>query len=279
MPTAKLSTGEIHYDVYGEGPPLLMVAGLGGLGAYWQPQIRQFSKDFRVIVHDHRGTGRSSRSEIDYSVGQMADDLLGLMDHLKLDKAHFVGHSTGGAIGQVLAIDHPERIDRLVLYATWTKCDTFMRRVFECRKALLKSPTAAEYISATAFFLFPDWWINQNAALLDAADAASLPSFPSATIAASRCDAVMNFDREQDLGRISAPTLVLCAQDDFLTPAYFSRQLAQLIPGARLQIMPRGGHACSQVLPEEFIAAVLPFLHEDRPRPFGSVSHLYEGTS
>ncbi len=260
MPRAAIGDAELHYDIHGEGPPLLLVAGLGGAGTYWQPQIAEFSRHFQVIVHDHRGTGRSTRSEIRYSVEQMTADLVALMDHLGIARAHLLGHSTGGAIGQVMAIEHPQRIDRMVIYASWTRSDTFMRRVFETRKTLLRTAGAAAYIKASSFFLFPDWWINDHAATLEEADRATLAGFPTTSIALSRCDAVIDFDRVADLGKIATPTLVFCAEDDFLTPLYFSRQLSELIPGARLATVPRGGHACSQTVPADFAAAVLPFL-------------------
>jgi aminoacrylate hydrolase len=187
------------------------------------------------------------------------------MDALGIEKAHLVGHSTGGAIGQTMAIEHPDRIDRLVLYATWAKCDPFFRRIFETRKTLLLDSGIEAYIKATPIFLFPDWWINQNAEALAKADQDLVPGFPSAQIAASRCDAVMNFDRVSQLGQIRARPLVLCAADDFLTPAYFSRELAERIPGAKLKILPRGGHCVSQTQPESFNEAVVSFL-DAQPR-------------
>jgi aminoacrylate hydrolase len=260
MPKAAVDGIEIHYETFGGGPPLFLVPGLGGVGNYWTPQIKSFSERFTVIVHDHRGTGQSTRSEIFYSVDQMTRDLLGLMDALGIEKAHLVGHSTGGAIGQTMAIEHPDRIDRLVLYATWTKCDPFMRRVFEIRKTLLLDSGVEAYIKATPIFLYPDWWINQNADALEKADRDLVPGFPSAEIAASRCDAVMSFDRVNQLSEIQACPLVLCAADDFLTPAYFSRELAEQIPGAELKILPRGGHCVSQTEPESFNETVLNFL-------------------
>ena len=270
MPKAPIDGIEIYYEEHGEGPPLLLVPGLGGVGAYWRPQLRPFSEHFRVVVHDHRGTGESTRSEIAYSVDQMTGDLLRLMDHLGIERAHLVGHSTGGAIGQTLAIEHPDRVDSLVIYSSWTTCDPFMRRVFETRKTLLQDSGVEAYIKATPVFLFPDWWINQNAESFAAADRDSVAGFPSVEIAASRCDAVMNFNRVSQLGEITARTLVICAKDDFLTPAYFSQELANKIPGAELKLLEKGGHCVSQTIPSEFNSAVLSFLTtSSRPRKVG----------
>src|SRR5437868_13043637 len=123
MPHASFKNIKIYYETYGSGTPLLLVPGLGGVGSYWAPQIDFFARHFNVIVHDHRGTGLSTHDPITYSVEQMADDLIGLMDSLGIERAHLVGHRTGGAIGQVLALDHPERLVCAVLSATGTKAD------------------------------------------------------------------------------------------------------------------------------------------------------------
>ena len=137
MPKANIGDAEIYYEEHGRGEPLLLVSGLGGAAAYWKPNLPALSARYRVVVHDHRGAGQSTHSRIRYSVEQMPDDLVRLMDHLKIDRAHVVGHSTGGAIGQILAITRPERMKSLVLFATWTKADKFFRQLFAARRALL----------------------------------------------------------------------------------------------------------------------------------------------
>jgi len=119
MPRVSIGDAEIYYEEAGQGEPLLLVPGLSGQGSFWSQQVEAFKRDFRVIVHDHRGAGRSTHSNIKYSVEQMADDVLRLMDALKIESAHLVGHSTGGAIGQVLALEHRPRLRSLVLSATW----------------------------------------------------------------------------------------------------------------------------------------------------------------
>jgi aminoacrylate hydrolase len=264
MPRANLGDSEIFYESHGSGEPVLLVPGLGGVGSYWNPNISDFSAKYRVIVHDHRGTGQSTHSKIKYSVDQMTDDLLRLMDHLKIERAHLVGHSTGGAIGQTLAAKRPERLASLVLYATWTRCDAFFARVFEARRALLMTAGAAAYVRSTPVFLYPDWWINQNLKLIEEREKLTIANFPAAEIAASRIDAIVAFDRTADLARIKVPTLVICARDDFLTPPYFSRALAKAIPGAQLKVLDKGGHCASETALEEFNKAVLDFLSKHK---------------
>ena len=261
MPIAKLDDGELYYEEYGSGFPVLMVAGLGGIGAYWTPQIEPFARSFRVILHDHRGTGNSSKSKVKYSLEQMTRDTLGLMDALTIDRAHLVGHSTGGAIGQVLAIEHPERLAKIIMSSTWTKADGFFRLCFETRRTLLLKSGAAAYVAATPIFLYPSWWIRDNIKQLEAHSNAYGTSL-DIDIINSRIDALLSFDWSARLGEIKHDVLIIGARNDHLTPAYFSEELAKRITGAKLVIMEDGGHAASQTLPDEFNRHVLAFLQD-----------------
>jgi aminoacrylate hydrolase len=139
-------------------PPLFLVPGLGGDGRFWGDNVAALAQQFTVIVHDHRGTGRSTLSKIAYSVEQMADDALQLIDALGYARVHWCGHSTGGAMGQVLAIEHASRIDRLVLSSTWAKTDAFFRRLFEVRALMLRELGPQAYLKASALALnMPSW--------------------------------------------------------------------------------------------------------------------------
>lgn len=259
---SKVNVGdvEIYYESHGAGTPVLLVPGLGGVGSYWAPNIEGFARKHQVIVHDHRGTGQSSRSLIRYSVDQMASDLLAVMDHLGIEQAHLVGHSTGGAIGQTLAITHPQRLLSLTIYASWTKADPFFSRVFEARRALLTEVGVAAYVRSTPVFLYPDWWLNQNIALIEQREKMIIPNFPAPEIGASRIDAILAFDRTAELASIKTSTMVICAKDDILTPPYFSRELANMIPGAILVELERGGHCASETNVSAFNDAVLGFI-------------------
>jgi len=260
MPKVKVGDAEIYYESHGSGPAVLLVPGLGGVGNYWAPNLAAFSQHHQTVIHDHRGTGQSTRSPIKYSVDQMTDDLLAVMDDLGIEKAHLVGHSTGGAIGQTLAATHPERLQSLVIYASWPKADPFFRRVFEARRALLTAAGPAAYVRSTPIFLYPDWWINENIGLLEEREKAIIPKFPPAEIVASRIDAIVDFDRTADLGKIKVPTMVIVARDDILTPPYYSRALRDMIAGAELVELDRGGHCASETNTEAFDKAVLGFI-------------------
>lgn len=260
MPKVSIGDAEIYYERHGQGPTLMMVPGLGGAGAVWRNQLPALTKHFEVVVHDHRGTGQSSQSRITYSVDQMASDALKLMDALKIAKAHYLGHSTGGAMGQVLAIDHPDRIDGLVLSATWAKSDAYFKRLFAARKRMLQDSGPEAYIKGSNLALLPPWFIAERTADVEAMEALALKNFGPPEIWASRIDAISVHDRLAGIGSIRHRTLVLVAEDDMVTPLYFAKQLAETIPNATLKTLKTGGHMCMVTVPEDYNRAILDWL-------------------
>ncbi len=261
-----LSDGEaLHYEVHGAGPPLVLISGLNGVGAFWTPHVAELGARYTVVLHDHRGTGRSSPSRITYSLEQMADDLLQLLDHLQIDRAHLVGHSTGGAMCQTIALDRPERVERLVLSATWTAADGYFRRLFAVRRDVLRAMGAAGYVRASLLFMRPPAWIRDHDAALGREEEAMIAGFPPPEVMLSRIDAILGFDRRAELHRIAAPTLVLGAADDMITPVYFSEELGRRIPGAQTVILPSGGHFFPVSAAQDFRGALVAFL--ERPAP------------
>jgi aminoacrylate hydrolase len=252
MPKLTVNGGDIYYEVHGAGPPLLLISGLGGLASYWRPQLPVLTDRFQVILHDHRGTGQSARTPGRYSVDQMTADVIGLMDGLGLRDAHVLGHSTGGAIGQTLALKHGRRLKSLVLFATWCRKDAFFDRAFAVRKEILAKSGPEGYVKASNLALHPPWWVSQNHAQLLKEEAQALAAFPPPEILASRIDAICAFDVAARLKEIKAPTLVVCAKDDTVTPAYMSEDIARELPGAALVLLEGGGHVCSKTVPAPF---------------------------
>jgi len=119
MPTLRLTDAEIYYEVHGHGQVIVFLSETACDGEVWKiHQVPEFSKDHRVIIHDYRGTGQSSKPSIDYTTQMFARDVIGLMDHLKADDAIVVGHSMGGRVAQLLALDYPGRVKKLVLAST-----------------------------------------------------------------------------------------------------------------------------------------------------------------
>jgi len=118
MPKASINGINISYKVQGRGEPLILIMGLGGECGDWVLQLRAFKKYYCVITFDNRGVGKSDKPSESYTVKTMADDTVGLMDYLGIDKAHILGVSMGGMIAQEVAINHPERVRKLILVST-----------------------------------------------------------------------------------------------------------------------------------------------------------------
>ena len=118
MPKANIGDMEIYYEEYGQGPPLMMILGLGQDTATWNFQIEELSNCFRLIVFDNRDCGKSSRCPDGYTTKTMAQDTIGLMDHLGIDQAHICGTSMGGMIAQQVVLAEPERVKSLILAST-----------------------------------------------------------------------------------------------------------------------------------------------------------------
>jgi aminoacrylate hydrolase len=260
VPTTSIGDADLYYEETGQGPPLMLVPGLGGQGSFWISQVPAFSREFRTVVHDHRGTGRSSHSRITYSVEQMADDTLRLMDALKIASAHFVGHSTGGAIGQVIALDHPDRLRSLVLSATWAGPDPFFRRLFESRRQTLVDSGIEAYLRASSLFQTTPWWVSQNDEFLTDLHRVQAAAAAPIEVLVSRIDAILRHDRRLRLLEIRLPTLVIVAQDDMITPRFYSDELASRIPGAKLVVLETGGHYAPAINAQPYNAAVGWFL-------------------
>lgn len=252
--------GSLAYEVAGNGPPLFLLTGLGGSRRYWANIVPALSREFTVITHDHMCIGDSQGSRIDHTVEALTDDVVALMDHLGIRQANFLGHSTGAAVGQMLAQDHPQRLLKLVLSAGWAGPDPYFALCFEARKALLQGSGVVAYQRATAFFLYPPSWISEDAGRLESLLAGFVATTPTADVLAARIDMIVAFDRRSRQQEIVAPTLVLCAEDDQLTPMHLSEELAAGIPHARLARLSWGGHASSQTSPEEFLNVALEFL-------------------
>lgn len=257
-----IANGITHgYDLLGEagGIPVALVPGMGGAASYWSPQLASLAATHRVLSYDHRGIGRTAQVPV-RDIDQLADDFVGLLDALGIATVHFVGHSTGGAIGMSVAVRYPERVSSLLLYASIHRADAYRRRVFALRSRILAELGPEEYARTTSLLFYPPAYVADNAAALEAGEARAVAEIGTPEIMDSRFAAILNFDIAARLGEVRAPTLVLCAQDDMLTPAYFSREIAAAIPGAELWLWESGGHALSRSRPAEFEAVVREFL-------------------
>jgi aminoacrylate hydrolase len=252
----------LYWEEHGpaDGPPVLLSPGLGGSGAYWTPNLAALSEQYRVILYDHRGTGRSDRAlQPDLEVDDMADDLLALLDGLGLDRVRLVGHAAGGLIGLAIALGNPERLVSLVVVNGFARPDPHFVRCMETRLALLEHSGVVPFVRAQPLFLYPARWIAEHWDRLEAAEAGHIAEFQGAANVEARIAALARFDIEDRLAEIETPVLLIAAEDDMLVPDLCSEQLERGLPHARLERM-RGGHACTVTAPDEFNRHLLEFM-------------------
>lgn len=254
---------EVH-DGPEEAASVILSAGLGGSAAFWAPQMAALTERFRIILYDHRGTGRSDRSlKPDHSVASMAQDIVAILDATGTDKAHLVGHAAGGNAGLQLALDHPDRLDKLVVVNGWSRPDPHVARCFAARTRLLEAFGPQAYVEAQSLFLYPPDWISENDALLKAQEPHHVAGFPRTDVMLARIGALLAFDIDDRLGQIPHRVLVSASADDMLVPPRLALRLAADLPNATLEITPWGGHAFTATLPDVFNAQLIAWLSGD----------------
>jgi len=259
VPELPIDDDVVWFDFSGSGSPVLLVPGLSGSAAFWDPQLPAFTRRHLVVTHDHRGTGRSGRQRMHYSIEQMANDVLALADHLNIDSFHYVGHSTGGAMGQHLAVHHPERIRSLVLSSTWPGQDSYFQSLFTLRRDVLRDMGMNAYKRIASLMMKPPRHFARDALQTITSTSAEETKLET-SITLSRVQALLDFDLRDRLSEIQIPTLVICAEDDVVTPPHCSREIATRIAGAELHMMERGGHFYAEIDPGAFTGPVLDFI-------------------
>lgn len=255
----------MYFEILGKdtplAPTLVLSAGLGGSGSFWQPQINALSEHFRVVVYDHFGTAHSKGEVPDgYSMVDMADEVAQLLHSLSVERCYFVGHALGGMIGLQLALTHPQLIEKLVVVNGWPTLDSQTQRCFKVRQDLLLNSGVEAYVRAQPLFLFPADWLSQHQALLDEELQHQTTHFQGTENLLRRLNALMNTDFRPHLADITTPTLTLCSRDDLLVPYHCSHQLAAGLPNGELAEMAYGGHAMSVTDTENFNRILLGWL-------------------
>ena len=262
MTTAHVNGIDIHYTQRGEGADLVLINGLGGHSGAWALNAPAFAKQFHVTTFDNRGAGRTTAPDEPYSIAGMADDAAALMAELDIGRAHILGVSMGGMVAQELAIRHPGVVDRLIIACSRARTGELRRKVAVAQRALWEADVPRESIAAIQMN-----WGSTTARLQDPeaplellALQASDPYKIQKHAYLRQLDATIAHDTVDRLGGVQAETLVLVGAEDVLTPPHESIEIAELIPNARLQILPRGGHGFSGEYAPEFNRAVLDFL-------------------
>lgn len=263
--TAAVDDIEIAYKEFGDGPPLVLIMGYASTMDMWDTRmLEDLARRYRVIVFDNRGMGLSTSSEQNYSISLFANDTAGLMDALGIEKTPVLGWSMGADVALALAHEHPERVEKLVLYAADPGGNESVPMDPEVQKKLLDtSGTDAERGMRLLSLLFPADWMAEHPDPRE--------YFPSVTEKSSP----ENIARQGEamgartgvsawLGTIDTPTLLIVGDRDVISPPGNSFFIGERIASASVVQVRGAGHGLMYQYPDEFTAIVQAFL--DRAR-------------
>jgi pimeloyl-ACP methyl ester carboxylesterase len=261
MPLAKLGDININYKVDGEGDPLVMIMGFSSPMIGWYYQTPFFRRHYRVVTFDNRGVGESDKPQGPYSTKMMAEDTILLMDNLGIEKANVLGASMGGMIAQELAINHPERVTKLVLACTYACQDEKSGSTPEMAKlALLPPKNMANAMMGLAFnkplYRFTFSLLSRVWSMFTAAS-------DTVGIEGQRM-ACWNHNTLERLHLITASTLVIVGTGDRLIKPASSEAIAGRIPESRLVKVKNGSHTFMVEMRDAFNREVLNFLTSER---------------
>jgi pimeloyl-ACP methyl ester carboxylesterase len=245
----------LYFTERGSGPALLLVHGLMVTGDMFEPVIDLFATRHRVIVPDLRGHGRSRGLKPPYNAGQLASDLSRLLEHLGIDSTAVLGYSHGGAIAQQLALDYPERCNRLVLACTYA----FNMATFRERLEGQLVPVFINIIGMRGFAKLVSKGLNQIGK--ERADRViGLIADQDRNLMVSAWRAAMAFDSRRRVTEIKCPTLIVAASKDYAVPLHHAKMLHDGISGSQLVVIDGANHALLWMCPAELVRVTEEFL-------------------
>jgi 3-oxoadipate enol-lactonase len=245
-------------DSKGAGDAVVLVHAIGCDHRMWDALAQSLAPDYRVIRVDVRGHGGSPVPRRPYSLEVLADDVAHVLDGLGLRKAHWVGLSLGGMIGQAFAIRHGERLAKLVIANSTSTYGPEGRKMWEARAKAVEDGGVAAIRDMVAARYFSDDFRATQPAIVEAV-MERFTQTPKVGYLGC-CDAIAALDFSRALERIRAPTLVIAGGADAGTPPAMSEALARGIPGAKLAVIPGAAHLSAVEKPAEFNALVREFL-------------------
>jgi 3-oxoadipate enol-lactonase len=250
---------ELAYEVLGEGPPLLLIQGLGYGGRGWGPTLELLAEDFAAAAFDNRGFGASDAPPGPYSVRELVEDARAVLDAAAFERAHVVAASLGGMVAQELALALPARIDKLVLACTTPGGVASYPMPAQTVSLMLEAPMMPPDMALRRFV---ENALGEGASedLVErivsyrTANPPDLGGWQAQAAAGAMHDA---FDR---IGDIAAPTLVIHGTEDAVVDPRNAELLAERIPGARLELLTGCGHLPFWEEPERFVSLIREFL-------------------
>ncbi len=256
MPKVKVSDIELSYEVMGEGPPVLLVTGIGADSLAWAFNAPMLMESYKVITVDNRGIGLSDKPQTPYTIELMADDTIGLLRRLDAGPLHLVGHSMGGMISQQVALKAPELLRSLTLVTTIARVPPASELTLNLWNSIIEKLGMEGFIDFVAMMTFTSEYIENNWEGLQMFRQMMLAHLAQNPVDAAcfrrQGEAVQGHDVLDRLGEIRLPTLILGAEKDILVPIRFSEEIKSKIPDAEYREVKGVAHGLNVEQPGEF---------------------------
>ncbi len=254
---------EVHHVVEGpeDAPVVVLSNSLGSTQAMWDPQVAALAERFRVVRYDTRGHGLSPVPPGPYSIDDLVDDLVALLDRLDVPRAHVVGLSLGGMTGMRLAAREPHRVDRLVVLCTGARLEP--SSAWTERAATVRGHGTGAVADAVV-----ERWFTPSYLEAHPDERARYEAMVAATPAegyAGCCEVIAAMDLRPDLPSITAPTLAIAGADDPATPPERLEEIASAVPDGRLIVVPDAAHLANAQQPATVTRAILDHLTQEKP--------------
>jgi pimeloyl-ACP methyl ester carboxylesterase len=260
MPYTRVNETDLYYESHGAGDSLLLIPGPGSDATTWSQFVPEF-KDYRIVIVENRGSGRSAKPQGPYSTEIMAEDAVALMDHLEIDQAHIIGKSMGGMIAQWIAARWPSRVRSLVLASTLLYHDSYGNELLDLGRMVAQKAGLFAVYRLTFLLSYSREYCMNNRSRLEQMEALIAQLDPAELLRGyfEQSFACQKHDSRTIASKIQSPTLVIVGQNDLITPAEDSKTLAATIPNSKLHIFPKGGHGFWREFPSEVNAVVREF--------------------
>lgn len=263
MSIIKLKNGlELYYKVCGKGKPLILIAGLGCDHEHWNHLVPYLTKSYQLILVDNRGVGRSSYPDVGFSIKDMADDVIQLIDSFGLKQVSILGHSMGGAITQVLAWKYPQQLDRVIISNSFVQSNSTLdywgNTILKMKAELKFSRYEQTLLSLMMVYSGNFLRIPENISRLAQA-IANDPYYQQDKGFEHQFQAIQKFNSLSWLDNISIPVLVIGGFGDKVTPLADSQIMYQSIPQAQLEVL-SDAHVPMHENPSGYAQLIMEFL-------------------
>ncbi len=250
----------LYYETHGKGFPVVLISGLGSQHESWATQVPIYSKHYKVITFDNRGIGKSDKPDYPYTIKMMADDTVGLLDHLEIEKAHIVGKSMGGMIAQWIGIDYPERTEKIVMGCSSGSRDKVGNLILQLGRDITTKVGAKTGWMLALFLGYSREYIGQNfdsimKVMEDVPDDSDgIKGYLNQSLACEDHEVL------ELLHKIKSKTLVMYGENDLITAPSRSKKLAEFIPDSIEKSFPDAGHGFWREHQKKVDQTVLDFL-------------------